>query len=112
MKSAKVNKDLDAQQHMASLLNSGAIRQQGIIVALKTDFGFIKPVDQPHEIFFKLHDVIRDPATVSRQNANYPSIREVFCTIRNYFVFFTIIFVPGRRSIIFYYTRKQERKAE
>ena len=46
------------QKQVQNMLATGARRKQGIVITMKSDFGFIKPEDQPDEIYFRLRDVV------------------------------------------------------
>lgn len=48
------------QIQMNSMLAAGAVAQQGIVVTVRADFGFLKPADSPEEVYFRIKDVLSD----------------------------------------------------
>jgi cold shock CspA family protein len=44
-------------EQIKRMLDAGAVREQGIIEAIKNDYGFIKPADSLEQIYFRLEDV-------------------------------------------------------
>ena len=48
-------------KQVQNMLATGARRKQGIVVTIKADFGFLKPEDQPDEIYFRMKDVFSSP---------------------------------------------------
>jgi hypothetical protein len=68
------NRDMDPQTQMKNMIASGAIREQGIVVTVKGEFGFLKPADRPDEIYFRIQDLV--PST-NDKGVSRTSVREV-----------------------------------
>jgi len=58
IKITKTKRDKGISDMVQRMLEAGVLREEGKVESVKGDFGFIKPVDRPNQIFFRIDDVV------------------------------------------------------
>ena len=58
VKLTRTRKDRLIAEQVKDLESRGVAREQGVIETIKNDFGFIRPMNQPEQMFFRLEDVL------------------------------------------------------
>lgn len=100
----QLKRDRAIAVHIQRLLEAGAVRELGVVSALKkTEYGFIKALDRKEEIYFRLEDGNDDSAT--SEKLSEVNSYSIFILLFSHSMYVYL----GLRGRIFCYLRMRQR---